>query len=225
MKLTITSDIHGYFPKIYPCDIVIIGGDVFPSSIPKTYEAQCEWHEVVFMPWVDALPCQHVVLVPGNHDYYWEKIFSGCSDMSGPLPDTSQKLIVLCNQGVQLLGLKMYGTPNVPPALSSFAFTRTSEELQKIFSYIPDNLDILIAHGVPYGVGNLGVMIKKGTLQDRGMWELTEAIEKKNIRYVFCGHVHTGSHERVEWRGKILYNTSYCDKKKMPFYNVLELEI
>ncbi len=225
MKLVVTSDIHGYFPEIIPCDMVIVGGDVFPASVPKTYDAQREWHEVVFMRWVDALPCQHVILVPGNHDYYWDEVFKEYGDGPGPIPDISQKLIVLCNQKVELMGLKIYGTPNVPPAISSFAFTRTSSELQNIFSLIPDNLDILIAHGVPYGVGNLGVMLKKGAIQDRGMWELTEAIEKKNIRYVFCGHVHTGSHERAEWRGKILYNVSYCDKKKLPAYEVLTLEI
>lgn len=225
MKLVVTSDLHGYFPEIPPCDMVIVGGDVFPASVPKTVEAQREWHEVVFMRWVSALPCKHVVLVPGNHDYYWDDVFKPYGDGPGPVPDSTQKLIVLCNQGIELMGLTIYGTPNVPPAISCFAFTRTSDELQKIFSLIPDNLDILIAHGVPYGVGHLGVMVKRGTVQDRGMWELTEAIEKKNIRYVFCGHVHTGSHERVEWRGKILYNVSYCDKKKLPAYDVLVLEI
>lgn len=225
MKLVVTSDIHGHFPEIPSCDMVIIGGDVFPASVPKTYGAQRVWHEEAFLPWIATLHCKHVLFVPGNHDYYWEEIFRPYGDGPGPLPDISQKLIVLCNQGVTLMGLRIYGTPNVPPAISSFAFTRQSDELKHIFSLIPDNLDILISHGVPYGVGQLGVMVKKGTIQDRGMPELTAAILDKKIRYVFCGHVHTGSHERAEWRGKVLYNVSYCDKKKLPAYEILVLEI
>lgn len=119
------------------------------------------------------------------------------------------------------MGLKIYGTPNIPPPHHNFAFCQSPEELKRTFSEIPDNIDILISHGSPYGVGDLG-LIDEG---DVGCKELTEAIADKNIRYVFCGHIHSGNHGRVEWRGKTLYNVSYCDDNKKPKYNVLEIEI
>ena len=218
MKLVVTSDTHGCFPNIPTCDIVIIAGDMFPGKYDRDIEAQSRWYDKKLKPWIEALPCRYVVIVPGNHDYYWEKIFEEVND---PIPNINSKEIVLCNCGVELMGLKIYGTPNIPPPLRNFAFSQTEQELKATFKQIPNHIDILISHAAPYGVGGLGEM-EDG---DIGCKELTEAIADKKIRYLFCGHIHNGNHEKVEWQGKILYNVSYCDNNKEPKYDVLEIEL
>lgn len=99
MKLIVTSDIHGYFPEIPPCDIVIIAGDMFPHEYDRDFRKQSEWYQAELKPWIESLPCRYVVLVPGNHDYYWEEVFDEVNDVT---PNVNIKEIMLCNCGVEL---------------------------------------------------------------------------------------------------------------------------
>lgn len=217
MNIVAISDLHGHLPQIPPCDMLLIVGDIFPGEMDKDYFAQADWYMGVFKPWVDASPCQKVVMTFGNHDYFFESLYDDINDLT---PNLDQKEIHLVNCGAEIMGLKIYGTPNVQPPLHNLCFSETPEQLKQLFEAIPNDLDILLVHSAPLlgglGTGSDGV--------EMGCQILTDAIADKHIKYVFCGHIHTGNHEKVEWRGKTLYNVSYCGNNKEPKYEPLFLQ-
>ncbi len=77
-----------------------------------------------------------------------------------------------------------------------------------------DKLDFLLAHSSPFGVNDCGMLGDKS--EDLGNKEMTEALKDKDIRYIFCRHIHTGNHIMGEWRVKKIVNLSYCKENKIP---------
>jgi hypothetical protein len=67
MRVTVTSDLHGYLPEIEPTDLLIICGDVSPLKIQRDAYAMKEWFNGKFKEWIEKVPCGHVKMVPGNH--------------------------------------------------------------------------------------------------------------------------------------------------------------
>merc|ERR1712232_618756 len=69
VRLTLISDTHerhsGFV--IPPCDVLIHCGDILASS---TYATQDHVKDVLkdFSDWLAMAPCQHRVVIPGNHD-------------------------------------------------------------------------------------------------------------------------------------------------------------
>lgn len=218
MKFIVTSDIHGHLPNISACDIVIIGGDLFPKEMDRDVYGQEKWYYDCFAPWVASLPCKYVIVVPGNHDYFLESLWKA----NRLTMLSSSKLKLLCNNSMRLDGIHFYGTPNTLPPTRSVAFSQDSDGLSETFRKIPDTCDILIAHAAPYGVGGLAG-VEDGL--DVGCPELTAALQTRKIRYVFCGHIHNGSHKKVRWNGMTLYNVSRCNNLKEVAYPLLSLEI
>lgn len=218
MKLIVTSDIHGHLPHIKPCDLFIVGGDIFPKEMDRDAVQQEKWYFDVCQPWIDTLPCRYVILVPGNHDYYFEKLYNERHLQNL----ASQKLKVLCNNSIKIEGLSIYGTPNTLPPKHNFAFCQESDDLRETFARIPQQLDILIAHAAPYEIGGLAG-VEDGL--DVGSPELTEALKTKKIRYVFCGHIHQGNHKKVKWNGMQLYNVARCNNFKEVCFPLLDIDI
>lgn len=138
----------------------------------------------------------------------------------------TEKHIYLENSGVEINGYTFYGTPNTIawlPEMSNLAFSTEKESLRDIFNKIPDNLDFLLSHTSPYNINDCG-MLGDGS-EDIGNETLTEAIQDKDIRYIFCGHIHTGNHVMGKWRGKKIVNVSYCKEDKIPAYYPYILEL
>ncbi len=213
MKIVAISDLHGHLPALPEADIICIVGDITSDDHRKDVAAQWRWYNEVYMPWVESLPARKVITVAGNHDYCFLEY----------TPTQTDKHIYLENSGVEIDGYTFYGVPNTRPAMRNHGFSMTHEELVKIFNAVPDKLDFLLAHSSPYGVNNHG-MLGDGS-EDLGNKEMTEALKDKDIRYIFCGHIHTGNHSLTEWRGKKIANVSYCKENKIPAYEPLIIEL
>ena len=74
LKIGITSDLHGNLPKIEPCEILFICGDIIPTNLQDSHYGSEIWFRSVFCEWINSLPCTQVIIVPGNHDKYLENI-------------------------------------------------------------------------------------------------------------------------------------------------------
>ena len=145
MKVVAISDLHGNLPLIeeVAC-IYCISGDIMPLNIQSNDRKCRKWLREDFIPWANNLPCAHVILVAGNHDFVFyrmeksdiDKIFEG------------SKVIYLENSGVQLEGLNIFGTPWCHQ-FGRWAFMADDDKLADLFSEIPDNVDILITHDAP----------------------------------------------------------------------------
>lgn len=229
-KIIAISDLHGDLPEIEPCDILCICGDITPLEIDRDKEESWEWLNTKFIDWCNNIPAQWIVLIAGNHDFALEDI-----TVEEELEWISKcyKLYYLKDNMVILNDVSIYGSPWCP-RLSGWAFYRDSSNLKRLFNNIPDNgVDILLTHTPPkyvYGVGeirdisHLRYELTNG-FPDYGCMELRNAIKKKNIKYCFSGHIHSGNHEIAEWHGKKIANVSLKDESYDMIYKPLIIEI
>ena len=72
MKSSVTI-LHGYLPVMPPCDLAVVCGDIFPGEMDRAVEVQGAWFRDVFMPWVEKIQGERVILIAGNHDYWIEE--------------------------------------------------------------------------------------------------------------------------------------------------------
>lgn len=235
MKICALSDLHGYLPdpkSFEQCDVICICGDILPLASQRNTLMSGSWLVREFMDWVKELPCRKVVLVAGNHDFFFE-VYGPNSDIEasqlqyelfGP-EHRNPKIEYLCDSSVTIDGVKFYGTPWCP-ALKNWAFYANSSELMDIYSNIPSDTDILLTH-CPPKVSDVGMVLQKDNWNfqnDFGSIELANIlIDRPNIKWVFSGHVHTGSHEPRENMNKTkcvnvsIKNEDYMNVFK-PFY-------
>ena len=76
MKICGISDIHGnLYNEIPKCDVLCICGDIVPLSIQRDIKESDKWFTEDFIKWINNLPCNKVIIVPGNHDFYLEKMY------------------------------------------------------------------------------------------------------------------------------------------------------
>lgn len=96
--------------------------------------------------WFGTLPHTHKIVISGNMDGL--TLATKYSDQSNEIFNNA---IYLKDQQIELCGLKIYGTPWTPKFCGGFQYA-TDEQAQKIFDKIPDDTDILICHGPPFGI-------------------------------------------------------------------------
>ena len=226
MKLCVTSDLHGYLPEIEPCELLLICGDIV-SLKHQRYSKSCkQWYTKVFQPWIDSLPCDKVLFIPGNHEVgveghedEYRKLFSPTNKATILLHDYYE---YLSNDGIVY---KIFGTPYCK-IFGNWAFMRTNSDLKEKFSEIPEGLDILLTHDVAYGYADQSLQdIGYGTDTHFGTVELRDAILEKKPKLHLSGHIHTADHNLVMIGDTKHYNVSYLDEKYTPTFEPLYLDI
>lgn len=194
MKIVAISDTHTQHSSLdLPNgDMVIHAGDVSYKGTEKEIKD--------FYEWFGNLPFQYKVFIAGNHDFYFEK-FSN-EQIEAELPPG---IIYLNDSGVEIEGLKIWGSP-IQPWFYSWAFNRVrGEQIRKHWDLIPLDTDILITHGPAYGVLDRtihGLPV--------GCEDLLHKIKKVNPKYFICGHIHEGYGMR-EVHGTTYINASVLD--------------
>lgn len=186
------SDLHGNLPQIAECSLLLIGGDICPCrfsagymSVQEKARHQSYWLRDTFGPWLDEQPAKHVVATWGNHDWIGEKA-----------PHLSPKLRwhMLCDEGIDLLGFKIYGTPH-QSRFFDWAFNADEDVLERKWAAIPDDTDILLLHGPPHGYGDLAPAYNgvRDVEEHTGSPSLTKRIlELPKLRLAIAGHIHSG---------------------------------
>ena len=173
MKLVLISDTHNKHHQLDlpPGDILIHAGDVSGRGSER---------EVLdFLNWFSKLDYKHKIFIAGNHDWLFEKASSLAKDI---IPEN---IIYLNDSGIEIEGIKIWGSP-ISPWFFDWAFNRhRGEEIQKHWDMIPDNTDILITHGPVYGI-----LDKTARGELVGCKDLLDTIQKSKIKLHVCGHIH-----------------------------------
>lgn len=219
MKIVALSDFHGdLIPahKIEECDVVCIAGDIVPLRMQRNIPQSISWLKKKFIPWVEELNCERVILVAGNHDFCFEKpnkpqeFFKDC-----------EKIKYLEDSGTVYNGVSFFGTPWIT-GLPGWAFYTPSDT--EIMDNIP-NIDVLITHAPPSG--QVGTVLQHGWnyLNNFGSEALRERLIRGNIKYCLSGHIHSGAHfEEIIGETKC-YNVSVKDESYELTYPYRVLEI
>jgi Icc-related predicted phosphoesterase len=183
------SDTHTYHKRVTvpEGDILVHAGDFCGAG-----NALEVGH---FLDWMEALPHDVKIVVPGNHDI--------CV-MTDPLVRKQFEY-----SGIHLLideaytdpasGLNFYGVPWTPdffPDTWSFQYGQAGCAPEEIWAKVPDYTDILISHGPPYGCADQIIPHVNQNLGSKPMRDRIDVLgETMMLRYVICGHIH-GSYGR-----------------------------
>lgn len=217
MKICISSDFHGYFPKIESCDLVLICGDIVDLSVQSSTKGSKKWFKNIFKSWAETLPCDKVLFIPGNHEVAVEHHESW---YYAEFPK-DEKITFLSNDLYQYKSLFIFGTPYCK-IFGNWAYNKSDEELIKLYSDIPENLDILMTHDAPYGTSD--ICMEKLHREHLGNKPLRDIILQKIPDIVVHGHLHSANHE-YEYLGKSkVYNCSYVNEQYEPTYKPLYLD-
>lgn len=114
------------------------------------------------------------------------------------------------NSGVEIFGIKIFGSPfaDSPKTDGAFIIPSYSEKRKTMWNIIPDDIDILITHGPPYGICDF---TKKNT--NSGCKYLLEQIKARiKPKYHIFGHIHEAN-GRVESDNITFINCAICLKK------------
>jgi predicted phosphodiesterase len=182
MKIVALADLHGYLPPdVPPADLLLLAGDLVPTrNHDVLYQAR--WLDTDFRAWLAGLPVRKVVAVAGNHDLVFER---AAYLVPPDLPWT-----YLQDAGTVWEGLRIWGTP-WQPVFRDWAFNGTPEQLRRRWALIPDETDVLLLHGPPFGYGD-GVPERGGTVRRCGCPHLLERIAAVRPRLAVFGHIHEG---------------------------------
>jgi Icc-related predicted phosphoesterase len=212
IKVVAMSDLHGVLPpsqSIPKCDLVLIGGDICG---PHGVLDQSVWLYREFKPWLENLPADKVIGVAGNHDFIWEK----APHLVPKLPWT-----YLQDNFYEFKGWKIYGSP-WQLRFFDWAFNLDELDLNRRWQIIPDDTDIIVLHGPPYGFGDL-----TNNKEHVGSPSLTEKIKRVKPKLVIYGHIHPGFGVH-DYHGSTLANVSILDDQyiwtNLPTEIILDVE-
>ena len=230
MKFTAMSDLHGNLIDIEPCDTLLLCGDISPLNIQKDYIQMTKWFFNDFYKWIINLPCDRVIMTPGNHDF-WFELFIGTSTMY-----LWDKLTILIDDETNIYSsddnrwYKIYATPQCR-TFGNWAYMPGNNLLNHYYKNIPEGVDILMSHDAPQIGYIANIMEKRNDIYPNGVPEgniylLNAILElEKKPKYILCGHIHSGDHELKEIEGIKCANVSILDESYNLCYKPLTFEL
>lgn len=143
-----THERHDVLPDLpleANCDVFIHAGDIFMTNRVMTKEGSIASLKR-FNDWLGKQNARHRLVIPGNHDFLFE---------SHPIEELQAILsnaTILINQVVEVVGLKIFGTPKSSGrsdnrAFQSAAFGKRVKEAIAEIKDRGETIDILITHG------------------------------------------------------------------------------
>lgn len=234
MRIGVTSDLHGILPEVEPVDLLLICGDIMPLNIQCNMPKSEKWLKNTFFDWTMGIPAKHVVFIAGNHDFWFERKGGKEPEMYNMFHKPSDgKIVYLHNKAWEydhetvegaFVKYKVFGTPYCKQ-FGNWAFMREPETLQAKYEAIPIDCDILLSHDAPK-------LLELGMIHD-GAWAgenagnpwLADEILRKQPKYNFCGHIHSGKHELQEFNNMKFANVSLVGEDYKVHHTPLYLDI
>lgn len=214
IKIAAISDMHGRLEGLDPrgCEICVVAGDFSrQTGFGRTaVKEQREWIYDEFFGWTGRFQDTTFVVVAGNHDLCLDPAVTSRYAGENWTVEWPKNVKYLHDSEAEVSGMKFYGTPWIPIINYRWAFEGERDKLKKRFSAIPENVDVLIAHTPPRLPGYQGdISLEFGADSDKfGSVELAEALFEKRPHRVFCGHIHSGSHDPFVFGDTVVQNVS-----------------
>jgi Icc-related predicted phosphoesterase len=181
MRITFISDTHSKHKQItndlIGGDLIIHSGDI--TSVGKEHEIYN------FCKWFSKLDnYKHKVFIPGNHDLLFENLPNVANDILKKFTN----ITMLKDSFTIIDDVKIYGSP-WQPEFNDWAFNlpKNGDKLEKAWSYIPTDTDILITHGPSFGTLDRIA----GEYLNLGCEKLTERLQIIQTKLHCCGHIHS----------------------------------
>jgi Icc-related predicted phosphoesterase len=187
-------------------DVLILAGDLLPNRFANPdRDAAFQLNDLRDLDdFCGELNYRHVLLIAGNHDWIFER--------NRPASRELKNITYLEDSSVEIDGVKFYGSPYQPEFFSwAFNLGRSSPELARVWSLIPDDTDILITHGPPYGI--LDQPFGRG--EHAGCELLLKRVTEVRPRLHVFGHIH-GSYGQTRVGQTLFVNACLCNEAYQP---------
>jgi len=175
MQIVAISDTHGKHRDLQPLpkgDVLIHSGDV---SRGGTKEQITD-----FLEWFAAQNHTHKIFIAGNHDFFFEQ--ADPEEVNSIIPDG---VIYLNDSGMKINGVQFWGSP-ITPWFNNWAFNRDrGDEIKKHWELIPDDTNVLITHGPPFGILDETVYGNRTGCED-----LLLRVDQVKPKVHIFGHIH-----------------------------------
>lgn len=175
-----------------------------------------------FLTWFAGHGHRHKILLPGNHDMlldqpYYEKFWADWSHAKEDVGEVLEfcqenNIQLLIDEGVEVEGVRVYGSPRVPSYASwQTAFDcMTEEDISGYFKRIPSypDVDVLLTHSPPFGI------LDRETFGNNGGCRklLGEVVGRVKPQYHVFGHVHT------DWGGTMKGETRFVNAANVSMF-------
>lgn len=187
MKVLHISDTHGLHSGLlsdwlneaveqYRPDVLVHSGDFMRHSMVE-YELEA------FFEWFKKFDVKHKILVAGNHDRWCEQFESDKFLRNESIP---KDVYFLLNEEVVIEGIKFWGSPYTPEFFD-WAFQLYDDDGLKLWSTIPDDVDVLITHGPAKGTLDL---TKRDNLRAGCPYLAARIDELPALKAHLFGHIH-----------------------------------
>jgi predicted phosphodiesterase len=161
MQITFISDTH---TKHHELTSDLSGGPILVHWGDVSSRGY-KWEIMDFLEWFSDLPYTHKIMIPGNHDFFFDyarfsrtpqgKMRFGNSTITKDQVDEVLSLFpdihFLNDSGVTVEGIRFWGSP-ITPWFHDWAYNRLGSEIADHWNMIPEGTDVLITHGPPFGI-------------------------------------------------------------------------
>lgn len=199
MKLRIgaVSDLHGQLPLSIPsCDLLVIAGDICPDFDRRSpyAEHQAVWLKKEFGPWLHEHrhSFKAAVLTWGNHDYAGELLRESPEIW---MPASQREYVEVCVDKMSRHGLRMGARIWCSPwslRFMDWAWMKSEDQLEEIYRYIPESLDILVSHDPPFRHCDRNMRRDHCGSQALADRVSQLAASQASPKVLVCGHIHEG---------------------------------
>ena len=169
-----THTLHWLVENMPAGDVLIHAGDFMNTG-----------HEPAdirsFNAWLGQQPFDVRIVCCGNHDQLFERSSEYARSML-------TNAVYLEDEGVKIGGVSFWGSPYTPEFLN-WAFMYPAGAGKSHWQNIPDDVDVLITHGPPWGI------LDQASPDEphRGCKDLLKAVEEKMPKVHIFGHIHGGA--------------------------------
>lgn len=181
MRIIALADTHKAYKlfNLPKADVLIHAGDL------DVYDYRNEL--IDFVKWLQKQPIKYKIVIAGNHDKF---IFTNNYTSKEILKDYC---IYLENSGIEIEGIKFWGSPITPIFLDWFFMAERGEQINKYWKEIPSDTHILITHGPSYGILDQTLAANGEQADNVGCLDLYKRVEElrqNKLKYHIFGHIH-----------------------------------
>jgi len=213
MRIVCVSDTHRQHRavEIPEGDLLIYAGDIACARESEPILTQD------FNEWLAYLPCKWKVVIAGNHDAFFEK-------EPKLARSTITNAFYLENNSIEIEGMKIWGSPYTP-FFCDWSFGATVKEIDKIWQGIPEDTNILVTHGPPFGILDI---LSHPQLDIDGMYTWSGGCHRlrerllllKEVKLHVFGHIHEGYGKRDIYVNASIVDENYRLKNKPIVVNI-----
>jgi Icc-related predicted phosphoesterase len=219
VKIVAISDTHSKHDQleILKCDLLIHAGD---------FSGWGKFEDVYYInKWFGELKekdiAKEIILIAGNHDGWVEQY-------PGLAKEELKNCIYLNEEPYEYRGLRIFGSPYSPEFNNWHFMAKRGKEIARHWAKIPDNTQILISHGPPYGILDVNteeIYSQPLGPEHLGCEDLKKRIDQlKELKLAIFGHIHSSS-GMEEYSGVKFVNASVLNESYEVVYQPKVIEL